>query len=430
MLQTNSLPLSRPALEQMAGEAWEEAIRRKSAARAVGKDEWLATARPSQIPPKDDWTIWLLLAGRGFGKTRTGSETTKRYVMEGRANRLALVGPTAADVRDVMVEGPSGILAVSPDAWRPHYEPSKRRLTWPNGAVASLFSADEPERLRGPQHDFAWGDEVASWRYPESFDMLMLGLRTGPRPQVVLTSTPRPIPLIRQLVKRDGEDVRVTRGTTYENLDNLAPAFKTAIVLKYEGTRLGRQELNAEILDDVPGALWTRDLLDEARVSKVPTIVKGVVAIDPAVTAHEESDETGIVVFGVDAKGHGYVMDDLSGIYTPNAWARRAVEAYKMNELNFIVAEVNNGGDLVKNTLKNIADVPVREVRATKGKYTRAEPVASLYEQHKIHHVGSFPQLEDQLCTWVPGEKSPDRLDALVWAATHLMVTGQSWAIA
>jgi phage terminase large subunit-like protein len=414
----------------MAGEAWEEAIRRKSAARAVGKDEWLATARPSQIPPKDDWTIWLLLAGRGFGKTRTGSETTKRYVMEGRANRLALVGPTAADVRDVMVEGPSGILAVSPDAWRPHYEPSKRRLTWPNGAVASLFSADEPERLRGPQHDFAWGDEVASWRYPESFDMLMLGLRTGPRPQVVLTSTPRPIPLIRQLVKRDGEDVRVTRGTTYENLDNLAPAFKTAIVLKYEGTRLGRQELNAEILDDVPGALWTRDLLDEARVSKVPTIVKGVVAIDPAVTAHEESDETGIVVFGVDAKGHGYVMDDLSGIYTPNAWARRAVEAYKMNELNFIVAEVNNGGDLVKNTLKNIADVPVREVRATKGKYTRAEPVASLYEQHKIHHVGSFPQLEDQLCTWVPGEKSPDRLDALVWAATHLMVTGQSWAIA
>jgi phage terminase large subunit-like protein len=430
-METSVLPVA--ALDQMAGEAIQEALRRRMAERDRKNDPWLKVARPNQLPPKGDWIIWLLLAGRGFGKTRTGSETTRRRVMAGKAGRLGFVGPTAADVRDVMVEGPSGILAVSPDSWRPHYEPSKRRLTWPNGAVATLFSSDEPDRLRGPQHDYVWGDEVASWRYPEAYDMMMLGLRVGERPQAVLTSTPKPIPLIRDLVKRDGQDVVVTKGTTYENLENLAPAFKTEVIRRYEGTRLGRQELNAEILDDVPGALWTRALIEECRVSPeyCPPLKVAYCAIDPAVTAHETSDETGIMIGGVGEDGHGYVISDLSGIFTPDAWARRAVNATLDDKLNGIVAEVNNGGDLVKNTIRHVeADdgakigqrVRVLEVRATKGKYTRAEPVASLYEQHRIHHVGSFPALEDQLCTWVPGEKSPDRLDALVWLMTKVLV--------
>ena len=415
----------------MVAEAVQEAIRRRAAEIDRKHDPWLKLARKNQLPPKGDWTIWLLLAGRGFGKTRTGSETTRRRVMAGKAARLGFVVPTAADVRDIMVEGPSGILAVSPDSWRPHYEPSKRRLTWPNGAVATLFSSDEPDRLRGPQHDFVWGDEVASWRYPEAYDMMMLGLRVGEKPQAVLTSTPKPIPLIRDLVKRDGQDVAVTRGTTYENLDNLAPAFRTEVIRRYEGTRLGRQELNAEILDDVPGALWTRGLLEECRVRECPPLKVAYCAIDPAVTAHETSDETGIIIGGVGEDGHGYVTSDLSGIFSPDGWARRAVNAALDEKLNGIVAEVNNGGDLVKNTIRHVESddgakigqrVRVLEVRATKGKYTRAEPVASLYEQHRIHHVGSFPQLEDQLCTWVPGERSPDRFDALVWLFTKALV--------
>ena len=432
-MQIDTLPLSPLAMEQMASDAWEEAKRRTAAERDKKNDPWLKIARRNQIPPKGDWTIWLLLAGRGYGKTRTGAETTRRRVMEGKAGRIGFVGATAADVRDIMVEGPSGILAVSPDSWRPHYEPSKRRLTWPNGAVATLFSSDEPDRLRGPQHDFVWGDEVASWRYPEAYDMMMLGLRVGEKPQAVLTSTPKPIPLIRGLVSRDGQDVVVTKGTTYENLDNLAPAFRTEIIRRYEGTRLGRQELNAEILDDVPGALWTRGLLEECRVDPqhVPPLKVAYCAIDPAVTAHETSDETGIIIGGVGEDGHGYVTSDLSGIFSPDGWARRAVNAALDENLNGIVAEVNNGGDLVKNTIRHVESddgakigqrVRVLEVRATKGKYTRAEPVASLYEQHRIHHVGSFPQLEDQLCTWVPGEKSPDRLDALTWLFTKALV--------
>lgn len=424
------LPLSPRALEQMAGEAWEEAKRVSAAERDKRGDQWTKVARKNQLPPSGEWTIWLLMAGRGFGKTRTGAETTRHEVMGGRASRVALIGPTAADVRDVMVEGPSGILAVSPDSWRPHYEPSKRRLTWPNGAVGSLFSSDEPDRLRGPQHDFAWGDEVASWKYQAAYDMMMLGLRIGHHPRAVLTTTPKPIPLVRELLKRDGEDVVVTRGTTYENLENLAPSFQSEIVRRYEGTRLGRQELNAEVLDDTPGALWTRGLLEECRVIKAPELKLSICAIDPAVTAHETSDETGIIIAGIGEDGDGYVLEDLSGIYSPDGWARRAVNAY-MGGLNALVAEVNNGGDLVKNTIAHIRgedgaevgrSVPFRGVRATKGKYTRAEPIAALYEQHRIHHVGAFPQLEDQQCTWVPGEKSPDRLDALVWAFTHLML--------
>jgi phage terminase large subunit-like protein len=254
--------------------------------------------RANQLPPDGDWRVWLLLAGRGFGKTRTGAELIRARAMALAARRLALVAPTAGDARDIMVEGESGILAISPPWERPRYEPSKRRLTWPNGAIATLFSADEPERLRGPQHDAAWCDELASWRYPEAWDMLMLGLRLGADPRVVVTTTPQPTKLIRDLIA--DPTVVVTRGTTHENRANLAPVFLGQIVRRYQGTRLGRQELEAEILEDVPGALWNRGMIEATRASRAPALIRVVVAIDPAVSSTAGADETGIIVAGKD----------------------------------------------------------------------------------------------------------------------------------
>src|SRR6201997_1799723 len=283
--------------------------------------DWRYRARPEQLPPDGSRRVWLLMAGRGFGKTRCGAEWVRAQVKAGR-RRIALVGPTAADARNVMVEGESGILAISPDPERPLYEPSKRRLTWPNGAIATTYSADEPERLRGPQHDAAWCDEIASWRYPEAWDMLMFGLRLGNDPRVV-TTTPKPIKIIRDLIA-DPTTV-ITRRSTYDNRANLAPAFMAQIIKKYEGTRLGRQELNAEVLDDVPGALWSRTLIEETRWpphKAVPDLIRIAVAIDPAATSGEEADETGIIVAGKDADGHGYVLADHSGRYAPTEWAR------------------------------------------------------------------------------------------------------------
>lgn len=390
--------------------------------------DWRFWARPTQLAPAWDWRVWLILAGRGFGKTRTGAEWVKAQVAAGRAGRVALVGETAADVRDVMVEGESGLLAIAAPRFRPKYEPSKRRLTWPNGAMATTYSADDPEQLRGPQHDAAWADELAKWRYAqETWDNLMLGLRLGEQPQVVVTTTPRPIPLIKALLKDDS--VAVTRGATYDNLINLAPTFRRNVVAKYEGTRLGRQELNAELLEDVPGALWTQTVIEGARVTQAPEMTRVVVAIDPAVTSGEASDETGIVVMGVDKRGHGYVLGDLSGRMAPEAWARRAIGAYDMYEADVIVAEVNNGGDLVRSVLTAEAKAAKRPmpaykaVHASRGKRTRAEPVSLLYERGQVHHVGLLAQLEDQMRTFVPDQdESPDRVDALVWAATELMV--------
>src|SRR6201987_4065014 len=283
---------------------------------------WRYRARPEQLPPEGSWRVWLLMAGRGFGKTRCGAEWVRAEVKAGR-RRIALVGATAADALDVMGEGEAGILAISPDHERPLYEPSKRRLTWRNGAVATTFSADEPERLRGPQHDAAWGDEPGAWRYPEAWDMLMFGTRLGADPRTVVTTTPRPAKLIRDLV-RDPTCV-VTRGSSYENRANLAGAFLQQIIKKYEGTRLGRQELNAELLDDVPGALWNRDRIEESRwptQKVVPDLTRIVGAIDPAASTGEESDETGIIVAGKDADGRGFVLDDHSGRYPPTEWAR------------------------------------------------------------------------------------------------------------
>jgi len=394
--------------------------------------DWGWWGRRNQQAPKGDWRTWLLLAGRGFGKTRSGAECIRDQVIHHRRRRIALVAPTAADARDVMVEGESGLLAIGPPQQRPQYEPTKRRLTWPNGAIATTYSADEPERLRGPQHDAAWCDEIASWRYPEAWDMLMFGLRLGPDPRVVVTTTPKPVKIIRELLT-DPTTV-VTRGSSYENRANLADAFFAQIIRKYEGTRLGRQEIEAELLDDVPGALWNRTRLEELRwpLSKsVPDLVRIVVAIDPATTSGEDADETGIIVAGKDGGGRGYVLADRSGHYTPTEWAQLAIALYRQHKADRIVAEVNNGGDMVEATLRMIdPNVPYTAVHASRGKVVRAEPVAALYEQQpgRVFHVGTFPTLEDQMCAFTTDFDrktagfSPDRVDALVWAFSDLLV--------
>lgn len=393
--------------------------------RAVMFD-WSVWRRPKQRTPGGEWRVWLILAGRGFGKTRTGAEFIREQVETGRASRIALVGATAADVRDTMIEGASGLLSVFPPDRRPTYEPSKRRVTFANGATAVAYSADRPDRLRGPNHDLAWADELAAWRYMDAWDQLMLGLRLGDHPRVVVTTTPRPIPIIRRLAADDTGKVHLTSGSTYENAANLSPEFIDEMRRRYEGTRLGRQELEAQIIDDVDGALWERANIDETRIHTPPPMRRVVVAIDPAVTSGEESAETGIVVAGADAHGEGYVIDDRSMRASPADWAAAAVAAYHTHRADVIVAEANQGGDLVSSVIRTVDPrVPVKLVRASRGKRTRAEPVAALYEQERVHHVGFLTELEDQLCSWVPDVgNSPDRLDALVWALTDLLVDG------
>lgn len=392
-------------------------------AREIEGRFFISKARPAQKPPDGVWQYWMLKAGRGYGKTRVGAEWAIKMAREHPGCRLALVSPTAADARDVMVEGESGILTISPPGFKPLYEPSKRRLTWPNRSIALLFSAEEPDRLRGPQHHFAWCDELASWKYPEAWDMLLFGLRLGNNPKVVITTTPRPIKIIRELI-HDPRCV-VTTGTTWENKENLAPAFIDSIVKKYEGTRLGRQELNAEILDDNPGALWQRDMIENLRVAKRPLLIRVVVGVDPAVSSGEDSAETGIIAAGIAANGQVYILDDSSLHGTPLEWARSVVRSYLKNKADRVIGEINNGGDLVEMNLRQVDRViPFKAVHASRGKLIRAEPIAALYEQGKVHHVGTFPQLEDQMCEWVPGDKSPDRMDALVWAVTELTKRG------
>ncbi|TGP55771.1 ATP-binding protein [Mesorhizobium sp. M2D.F.Ca.ET.225.01.1.1] len=389
---------------------------------------WRMKARPEQIAPEGDWAVWLVLAGRGFGKTRTGAEWVHEQIAAGKS-RIALVGPTAGDARDIMVEGESGILASAPKWNRPDYQPALRKLTWPNGAIAMTFSADEPERLRGPQHEAAWCDELGAWRYSEAWDQLQFGLRIGTRPQAVVTTTPKPTKILRDLIARAGQDVVITRGKTKDNASNLAPSFIKAIEDRYGGTRLGRQELDGELLEDIAGALWQRSWFDRDRVEKAPELKRIVVAIDPAISNKEGSDETGIVVAGLGFDGRGYVLDDDSGRYAPNEWADRAVQAFRAFKADRIVAEKNQGGDLVEATIRMVdPHVPYRAVHASRGKAVRAEPVSALYEQGKISHVGAFPTLEDQLASFASDFDraragfSPDRLDALVWAFSELMV--------
>jgi phage terminase large subunit-like protein len=396
--------------------------------------DWRGTfARPDQILPpalldgtKDGW---FLCAGRGYGKTRVGAETIRECVETHGFRRVGLIAPTAADARDVMVEGESGILAVSPPWMMPLYEPSKRRLTWPNGAVATLYSADEPDRLRGPQHDLLWGDEVAAWRYPEAWDMALFGLRLGDHPLKIATSTPKPTRLVKDLVA--DPQVITTTGSTFDNAANLAPSALRTFLKKYEGTRLGLQELYARILDDNPNALFKRANIEIHRVGYADIVGMSwnrvVVAVDPAVTSNLSSDETGIIC-AARCGDHFFILDDASLKAAPAVWAKSAVATYRTRQADRIVAEVNNGGDLVEATIRTEdKNASYQGVRASRGKAIRAEPVAALYEQGRVHHVGIFGKLEDQMTDFDPnvtlreGEGSPDRMDALVWALTALM---------
>ena len=392
-------------------------------------------ARPKQLFPKGDYRTWVILSGRGFGKSFIGSNwvinqaQTQKYP-------IALIGSNAADVRDYMIEtGESSIMKQAPKWFTPQYQPSKRRLVFPNGVIAITYTAEDPDQLRGFNGNSAWVDELAKYQYPqETWDNLQFALRLGQHPKIVVTTTPRPLKIIKEL----WQDPKVikTVGSTRENQANLASSFIDYVYNKYAGSRLGRQELEGEILMDTPGALWSYTNLDNNRVSKHPELKQIVVAIDPAITAEEDSNETGIIVCGIDENDHGYIIEDASGIYHPQEWSTLAVKLYDKYKANYIVAEVNQGGEMVVNTIKQTAKglghrhIPVKHVHATKGKYTRGEPIAVLYEQNKVHHVGSFATLEDQMTSYLPGDKtSPDRMDALVWGLYCLMVKSQESTI-
>lgn len=409
---------------------------------------WRFWARPNQIAPDSLWNTWLVLAGRGYGKTRMGSEWIRENVCGtspleappgGRGwSRIALVAETAADARDVMVLGDSGILASHPKEFRPEWSPTNRRLTWPNGCQAWVYNATEPDQLRGPQHGAGWVDELAKFRYmQETWDQLQFGLRLGDHPRVLVTTTPRPLPLIKRLM--EDADTVVTRGATLDNQANLAANTVKQLYDRYGGTRLGRQELEGEILGDIPGALWNRDIIDAGRLREVPKDLERVyVAVDPAVTNTENSDEHGIVVVGLarDAEGYarGYVLEDGSCRGQPEEWAKKAVMLYRKWSADKIIAEKNQGGLMVESTLKAVdRAVPVELVTATRGKVVRAEPISALYEQGRIHHCGRFDVLEDQMCLFSidfvrsASNGSPDRVDALVWGLTKIFdkITGR-----
>ena len=400
--------------------------------------DWRLWARDDQWPPETwaggtPWRLWLILGGRGAGKTRTGAEWVRAKAFGeahtgGRpATRIALVGETLADARRVMVEGVSGLLAIHPDAERPRFEASKMQLVWPHGAVAQIFSAENPDSLRGPQFDAAWCDELAKWREPErTWDMLQFGLRLGACPQLCVTTTPRPIPLLKKLLSDEG--ALVSRAATAANMSNLAPGFVAEMERRYAGSALGRQELLGELIDERMGALWRRSWIDEQRTQSPPDLARVVVAIDPPVTATAQSDSCGIVVAGLGGDGRCYVLADrtLQG-REPNVWARAALAAFHDYTADCLVAEVNQGGDMVVAILQQIEpNAVVRKVRATRGKWLRAEPIAALYAEGRVSHAGSFEKLEDQMCTFgadgLSGRRSPDRLDALVWAITELML--------
>jgi predicted phage terminase large subunit-like protein len=408
----------------------------------MAKFDWRHLARPSQLAPDGDWFCWMILAGRGFGKTRTGAEWVRSQVCGttpltgGRYRHIALVAETAADARDVMVgdgKGPgegSGLLQVHPKDFMPVYESSKRRLTWPNGAIATLYNGTEPEQLRGPEHDAAWIDELAKFALAQDvWDQLQFGLRLGEQPRVLITTTPKPTKLLKTIIA--DPKTHVTRGRTADNVANLAPTFVSSIMARYEGTRLGRQELDAELLEDTPGALWRLSDIEAARIppAQLPTLRRIVVAIDPAVSNNENSDETGIVVAGRADDGHAYILADYSLKASPDGWAREAIKAYHRHHADRVIAEVNNGGALVEATVRMVdPNVSYKAVHASRGKAVRAEPIAALYEQRRVHHVGTFPMLEDQMSAFTSdfdrgrAGYSPDHVDALVWALTELMV--------
>lgn len=419
--------MQRRELEQRLLELLKKEQQRRH--KEVQRYNWQHMARANQWPPKGDWRVWLILAGRGFGKTRTGAETLRHWVMQGICRRIALIGETETEVRQVMVEGPSGLLAVHPPSEQPLYESSKRILSWSNGAIATCFSAEAYEHLRGPQFDGAWIDELAKFKEGEKvWDQLMFGLRLGSRPRVIVTTTPRPTKLLKWLVK--DPEVVVTKGSTFENAKNLARPFLEYICNHYEKRQLGRQEIYADFVEEREGALWRPSLLERAREDfQEGALQRIVIAIDPAVSHGAHSDETGIIAAGLNAGGIGVILEDLSLKGPSHLWMGKAIEAYHRLKADRIIAEVNMGGDLVEQLLR-VQDrtVSYKAVRALRGKILRAEPIAALYERGQVWHAGSFPELEDQLCSYIPGtgSKSPDRLDALVWALTELMLTSSS----
>lgn len=393
--------------------------------------DWDFHARPNQIPPEGDWNTWMVLAGRGFGKTRMGSEWVRGLAHKFPGCRIALVAETAADARDVMIKGDSGLLSVDPTLTEDSWSPTNRCLTWPNGTKAFTYNGTTPDQLRGPQHHFGWVDELAKFEYmQDAWDQLMFGLRLGEHPQVLVTTTPRPLPLIKKIV--NAEDTVVTRGSTLDNKDNLAKNTVRALYDRYSGTRLGRQELEGEILGDIPGALWRREDIDDHRVKEVPKDLERVfVAVDPATSAEERSDENGIVVVALarDEEGYarGYILEDASLKGTPEEWSKKAVRLYRKWQADKIIAEKNQGGLMVESVIKaQDRSVPVKLVHASRGKVIRAEPISALYEQGRIHHVGRFDALEDQMCEFSvdnvrnSSTGSPDRVDALVWGLTEL----------
>lgn len=403
--------------------------------------DWSFWARNDQLAPeglgKMGRFIWMVLAGRGWGKTRTAAEWFIENIQNHGYRHGSLVGAAADEVRDIMIEGESGILACSPPWFYPEYVPSKKLITWPNGARTNIYYGTEPEKSRGAQSDIVWMDEACKWQYPEdTFDNIIFGCRLGNNPLCMITTTPKPIKLIKDLSK--DERCIVTRGKTTDNVHNLAKPFVDSIIRKYQGTRLGRQELDGEILDDNPNALWKRGNIDAHRIrpEQMPDLRRIIIPIDPAVTDNEGSDDTGIIPAGEGRAPaienvmnpdltHYYVLDDATLKGSPLSWGSRAIDRYRYWRADKIIAEVNNGGDLVRENLRNIdRNIPYDDVHASRGKYVRAEPVSSLYEQGRVHHVGFFPSLEDELCEWQPGEKSPNRLDSLVWGISYMAGVG------
>jgi predicted phage terminase large subunit-like protein len=402
--------------------------------KGIIKPDWNECARESQKLPIEPWNIWLIMAGRGFGKTRTGAESIKQLVETHGYKRIALIGASLVQARSIMIEGQSGLLSCYSISKKPRLAMTQRKILWKNGAEGMIFGGDQFEQLRGPQFDAVWIDELAKFRYPEHlFEQVQLCLRLGKSPKCIITTTPKPLPILEKLKSKEG--VVMTNGTTFENKTNLSAHFIEQIAKEFQGTRLGSQELYGELLTERDGALWQRSAIHY----KTPPETKDnaydlkriVVAIDPATTCHNHSDETGIVVAGLCENRKAYILDDLSGKLSPLEWGQRAVNAYHHYKADRILAEVNKGGDLVERVIQSIdATASFKEVKATRGKATRAEPVAALYEKGNIFHVRPFHKLEEQLCCFVPGvtSKSPDRLDALVWAITDLMLTDQAQA--
>lgn len=410
---------------------WDEEKKRALLRRL--KYDWTLYAREDQLAPDSDWLVWLLLAGRGAGKTRSGAEYVRKFATEHPGSRIGIICPTYSVVRDVAYEGESGLLAVFPPDEIQNYNKSVTQLELKNGSRFFGYSGSDPERLRGPQHHLLWCEELAAWQYlQQTWDMAQFGLRLGEHPRAVITTTPRPLPLVKEFIKREApDDVVITRASTFDNAANLPRVQLEALKRRYAGTHLGRQELDGLVIDDIAGALWSREQIETNRIldaHRLPPMRRVVIGVDPAASSGENSDMTGIVIVGVGTDGDGYVFGDRSLRGSPDAWGKAVAKAFEDFNADRIIAERNNGGEMVTHVIKTVDPMlPVKTVWASRGKVTRAEPVAALYEQNRVHHVGVIPTLEDEMCTWLPGDPhfpSPNRVDALVWGCTEAVLAG------